>query len=122
MPRHRRCSVVCIPFTSLANIYSLPDFRMIPIGDIDLRKELVVNKRSSIIGHGREYNCVRRVYSAKIEGRRSKVTVAVYQGDARRRRTGGETPKCICLFATRISFRFAEARVIAICMPQCSTL
>ncbi|KAJ7714534.1 hypothetical protein B0H16DRAFT_1702007 [Mycena metata] len=57
------------------------DFRMIPLGDIDLRKELVVNRIVSTIGHGQERNCVRRVYSAKIEGRRSKATVAVYEGN-----------------------------------------
>ncbi|KAJ7027136.1 hypothetical protein C8F04DRAFT_1399665, partial [Mycena alexandri] len=58
-----------------------PDFRMIPMGDIDLQQELMVNEESGVVGRRQERNCVRRVYSAKIDGRRSNVTVAVYQGD-----------------------------------------
>ncbi|KAJ7708012.1 hypothetical protein B0H16DRAFT_663801 [Mycena metata] len=93
---------------------ALPDFRMISMGDIDLQKELMVNKESSAIGRRRERNCVRRVYSGKIDGRKSNLTVGVYQGHGaeevsrvrfliydlrpRCRRTGNETPKCIHLF------------------------
>ncbi|KAJ7044392.1 hypothetical protein C8F04DRAFT_1250350 [Mycena alexandri] len=55
--------------------------RMIPMGDIDLQKELTVNKESWVLGCRRERTCVRRVYSAVINGRNSNVTVAVYQGD-----------------------------------------
>ncbi|KAJ7735491.1 hypothetical protein B0H16DRAFT_131023 [Mycena metata] len=57
------------------------DFRMIPMGDIDLQQEQAVNKNLGVVGRRRDRNSVRRVYSAKIEGRNSKVTAAVYQGD-----------------------------------------
>ncbi|KAJ7034847.1 hypothetical protein C8F04DRAFT_1347072 [Mycena alexandri] len=58
-----------------------PDFRMIQIGDIDLQRELTVNKESGVLGHRRKYNCVRRVYSAKLSGRKGDWTVAMYQGN-----------------------------------------
>ncbi|KAJ7714795.1 hypothetical protein B0H16DRAFT_1898970 [Mycena metata] len=57
------------------------DFRMIPMGDIDLQQELVVNKNSGVVGRRRGRNCVRRVYSAEVDGRKSNVTVVVYQGN-----------------------------------------
>ncbi|KAJ7033916.1 hypothetical protein C8F04DRAFT_605264 [Mycena alexandri] len=73
-------------FTNLTNNYVAapvvpPDFRMIPIGDIDLQHELVVNEISGVVDRRLQRNSVRRVYSAAIEGRNSNVTVAVYQGD-----------------------------------------
>ncbi|KAJ7036938.1 hypothetical protein C8F04DRAFT_457417 [Mycena alexandri] len=67
------------------------DFRMIPIGDIDLQKELTVNKESWVLGRRRKHNCARRVYSAKIDGRNSNVTVAVYQGDGAEEDWGQDT-------------------------------
>ncbi|KAJ7021864.1 hypothetical protein C8F04DRAFT_257947 [Mycena alexandri] len=57
----------------------LPDLRMIPLGDIDLQQELLVNMGSGVIGHGPR--CVRRVYAAKVHDRTSNVTVALYEGD-----------------------------------------
>ncbi|KAJ7168969.1 hypothetical protein C8R46DRAFT_1092955 [Mycena filopes] len=57
------------------------DLRMIPLGDIDLQQQLSVESGSGIIGRRRERRCIRRVYSANIDGRRSNVTVAMYQGD-----------------------------------------
>ncbi|KAJ7168819.1 hypothetical protein C8R46DRAFT_240041 [Mycena filopes] len=57
------------------------DFRMIPWGDIDLQRDLSVNTDSGVIDRRGELNCVRRVYSAKVDGRSSDVTVAVYQGN-----------------------------------------
>jgi hypothetical protein len=49
---------------------------MIPLGDIDLQYD------TGVIGRQREWGRprVRRVYSAKVEGRNSNVTVAMYQG------------------------------------------
>jgi hypothetical protein len=44
---------------------------MIPLGDIDLQHEIRLNNRTG---------SVRRVYAARIEGRQSNVTVAMYQG------------------------------------------
>ncbi|KAJ7165909.1 hypothetical protein C8R46DRAFT_1219687 [Mycena filopes] len=60
---------------------AIPDLRMIPWGDIDLQQKLLVNKETGAIGYLHERKCVRRVYSAKVDGQRSDVTVAVYQGD-----------------------------------------
>ncbi|KAJ7147405.1 hypothetical protein C8R43DRAFT_529824 [Mycena crocata] len=65
-------------FTSNTHIHestSLPaDFRTIPLGDINLEKEIlgVLWRRGS--------GC-RRIYSARIDGKKSKMTVAMYQGD-----------------------------------------
>ncbi|KAJ7717394.1 hypothetical protein B0H16DRAFT_1897984 [Mycena metata] len=60
-----------------------PDFRMIPMGDIDLQQELMVNEESGVIDRrlGHERSCVRRVYSAKVDGRNTDLTVAMYEGD-----------------------------------------
>jgi hypothetical protein len=55
---------------------------MIPMGDIDLLEEIHMNNETGIVGcHHPERTRVRRVYSAKIDGRKSGVTVAIYQGD-----------------------------------------
>ncbi|KAJ7024200.1 hypothetical protein C8F04DRAFT_165062 [Mycena alexandri] len=53
------------------------------MGNIDLQHELMINKKLGIIGRrsGRECNCVRRVYSAKIDGRNTDLTLAMYEGD-----------------------------------------
>jgi hypothetical protein len=58
------------------------DFRMIPLGDIDLQHELRLNKLEGSAGVDRQRECasVRRVYSAKIDGRDALTTVAMYQG------------------------------------------
>ncbi|KAF7340614.1 hypothetical protein MSAN_02133100 [Mycena sanguinolenta] len=62
---------------------SLPsDFRMIPLADIDLRHEIRLdNSMGAAYSRPRERARVRRLYSAKIEGRKSTLTVAMYQGD-----------------------------------------
>ncbi|KAJ7315696.1 hypothetical protein DFH08DRAFT_755182, partial [Mycena albidolilacea] len=51
--------------------------RMIPLEDIDLRHEIRVDEDTGVV----ERVAVRRVYSARVEGRKSKFTVAIYQGD-----------------------------------------
>ncbi|KAJ7858307.1 hypothetical protein B0H13DRAFT_2573610 [Mycena leptocephala] len=56
------------------------DFRMIPLGDIDLQHELRLNKGSAVLDRRCERASVRRVYSARIEGRNAPTTVAMYQG------------------------------------------
>ncbi|KAF7337096.1 hypothetical protein MVEN_02147200 [Mycena venus] len=73
-------------FTSVTKNYTTAptvpsDFRMIPLGDIDLQHEIRVDKKSDVVNRQRERHSVRRVYSAKIEGHKSSVTVAMYQGD-----------------------------------------
>ncbi|KAJ7300930.1 hypothetical protein DFH08DRAFT_907575, partial [Mycena albidolilacea] len=55
------------------------DFRMIPLGDIDLRHEIQVDR--GVIGRRRGQGCIRRVYSAKVQSRKSDFTVAMYQGN-----------------------------------------
>ncbi|KAJ7706580.1 hypothetical protein B0H16DRAFT_1901600 [Mycena metata] len=59
----------------------VPKFRTIPMGDIDLQQELMVNEESGNIDRRRERHCVRRVYSAKIDSRNTDLTVAIYEGD-----------------------------------------
>ncbi|KAF7357090.1 hypothetical protein MSAN_01303100 [Mycena sanguinolenta] len=64
---------------------SLPsDFRMIPMGDIDLLHEIRLDEYTSVAYCQRQRACVRRMHSAKaiIAGRKkSRVTVAMYQGN-----------------------------------------
>ncbi|KAJ7079671.1 hypothetical protein C8R44DRAFT_895629 [Mycena epipterygia] len=68
-------------FTNVVNfVPGVPlDFRMIPLGDVDLRNEIclyhggVVNRQRALCG-------ARRVYTARIEGKQSDMTVAMYQG------------------------------------------
>ncbi|KAJ6462916.1 hypothetical protein C8R45DRAFT_1080519 [Mycena sanguinolenta] len=74
--------------TNITNHYAAPslpfDFRMIPMGDIDLRRQIQVDERRGIVNYQpHRQACVRRVHSAKarIDGRKSRVTVAMYQGD-----------------------------------------
>ncbi|KAK7006268.1 hypothetical protein R3P38DRAFT_1705211 [Favolaschia claudopus] len=60
------------------------DFRRLPLGDIYLHRELHVIEQPAHVHsvvelHRRDK--IRRVYSAQIEGKNAKVTVAVYQGD-----------------------------------------
>ncbi|KAJ6452814.1 hypothetical protein C8R45DRAFT_638667 [Mycena sanguinolenta] len=61
-----------------------PDFRMIPMGDIDLRHQIRVDEFTGVV-NTQPYKraCVRRMHSAtaRIDGRRTKVTVAFYQGN-----------------------------------------
>jgi hypothetical protein len=54
---------------------------MIPLGDIDLRKEIKLNYETGVVNEQYERPRVRRIYSARIEGRNSNVTVAMYQGN-----------------------------------------
>ncbi|KAJ7190482.1 hypothetical protein B0H12DRAFT_1172646 [Mycena haematopus] len=53
---------------------------MIPLGDIDLRHEIRL-KDTGIVDYDRDRARVRRLYSAKIEGRKLTLTVAMYQGN-----------------------------------------
>ncbi|KAF8181350.1 hypothetical protein K438DRAFT_1182355 [Mycena galopus ATCC 62051] len=63
-------------YNTPANIPSA--FRIIPLGDIYLRHE--IQEIQGIVYRQREQGCVRRVYSAKVEGRKSSMTVVMYQG------------------------------------------
>ncbi|KAJ6484698.1 hypothetical protein C8R45DRAFT_290416 [Mycena sanguinolenta] len=57
------------------------DFRMIPLGDIDLQREIRLDVGLGVLDRRRERACIRRVYSAKVEGKTSEMTVTTYQGD-----------------------------------------
>ncbi|KAF7330678.1 hypothetical protein MSAN_02453200 [Mycena sanguinolenta] len=77
-------------FTNVTNkIYAAapslsPDFRVIPMGDIDLRHQIRMDERMGSVAYSQwQRGCVRRVHSAKarIDGRQTRVTVAMYQGN-----------------------------------------
>ncbi|KAF7335482.1 hypothetical protein MVEN_02201700 [Mycena venus] len=53
------------------------DFRMIRLGDIDLQHEIAFD---NIVDGQHEGRRVRRVYSAKVGKRKSRMTLAIYQG------------------------------------------
>ncbi|KAJ7436176.1 hypothetical protein B0H11DRAFT_1394086 [Mycena galericulata] len=55
-----------------------PDFRRIPLGDLDLRHEICLD--SGGVVSRRQGEPARRIYSARIEGKQSDMTVAVYEG------------------------------------------
>ncbi|KAJ7803167.1 hypothetical protein B0H13DRAFT_2494643 [Mycena leptocephala] len=58
------------------------NLRMIPVGDIDLRKEIRLDGESPVVmSRRRAQGCIRRLYTAKIEGRGPDMTVVQYQGD-----------------------------------------
>ncbi|KAJ7017089.1 hypothetical protein C8F04DRAFT_1157758 [Mycena alexandri] len=62
--------------TSYIPVPAVPsDIRMIPMGDIDLQQQLQMNKESGVISWKGERRHARRVYSAKIDGRTSNMTV-----------------------------------------------
>ncbi|KAF7377049.1 hypothetical protein MSAN_00123000 [Mycena sanguinolenta] len=73
--------------TNITNHYAAPclpaDFRMIPMGDIDLRHQIRMDKCTDVAYSQHPRACVRRVHSAKarIDGRTKRVTVALYQGN-----------------------------------------
>ncbi|KAJ6478907.1 hypothetical protein C8R45DRAFT_1006215 [Mycena sanguinolenta] len=58
------------------------DFRMVPLGDIDLQHEICLDQESAIVSRRSRRGSVRRMYSARIEGRKSRMTVAVYLGNS----------------------------------------
>ncbi|KAF7337073.1 hypothetical protein MVEN_02144500 [Mycena venus] len=67
-------------FTSITNSAPVEpsDFRMIPLGDIDLQHEIHIDNSRGLVNRRGQ---VRRVFAAKIEGRRSIMTVSMYQGE-----------------------------------------
>ncbi|KAJ6465023.1 hypothetical protein C8R45DRAFT_939862 [Mycena sanguinolenta] len=63
----------------------LSDFQIFRLGDIDLRKEVRLNRQSAVVAHrlGSPSRCagVRRMYTAKIRCNPGPVTVAIYEGE-----------------------------------------
>ncbi|KAJ6576916.1 hypothetical protein DFH09DRAFT_1450478 [Mycena vulgaris] len=73
-------------FKSITNIThagpTVPsDFRMIPMGDLDLRHEIRLDSGSGVVHYQHGRKSARRVYSARIHGSKSKMTVVIYQGE-----------------------------------------
>lgn len=56
------------------------DFRAIPLGDLDLRSEIHLDD-AGVVNRYRAVSSARRIYSARIDGRQSDMTVAVYEGE-----------------------------------------
>jgi hypothetical protein len=91
----------------LAQTIVMVDFRLIPLGDIDLQHEIRLGMDAAIVERRRERRCVRRVYSAKLEGRSSGMTVALYQGN---------NAEEVCVRALSLFCQFSVALIgMAIC-------
>ncbi|KAF7337146.1 hypothetical protein MVEN_02152600 [Mycena venus] len=69
--------VTNVTFTASPAVPS--DFRRIPLGDIDLLREIHVDYNSGIVDRHARMQVRRRVHSARVEGQ--SVTVVVYQGN-----------------------------------------
>ncbi|KAF7330672.1 hypothetical protein MSAN_02452500 [Mycena sanguinolenta] len=120
-------------FTNITKNYvaapGLPsDFRMIPMGDIDLRREIRVDECTGVVNsQPRERACVRRIHSAKaiIAGRKSRVTVAIYQGNGAEKEWRQDIAKYMSLRQVpfiRILFRFVVQLVQTVYTPQFSMM
>ncbi|KAJ7242173.1 hypothetical protein B0H12DRAFT_1326115 [Mycena haematopus] len=85
-PRSKQFTIAGGVFTSkVTNNFhqgpSIPsDFRMIPLGDIDLQRE--IRLELGVVDRRHERTCVRRVYAAKIEGT-SGTTAGIINGRVR---------------------------------------
>jgi hypothetical protein len=51
---------------------------MIPLGDLDLRHEIT----GAVVNIRYRRGCTKRIYSARVDGRNSNMTVVFYQGQA----------------------------------------
>ncbi|KAJ7035163.1 hypothetical protein C8F04DRAFT_1099284 [Mycena alexandri] len=90
-PGSRNFTVAGGTFTNVTNNYVSapyvpPDFRMIPMGDIDLQREIRVDEirldDTSGVAFRDPRSCVRRVFSAKVADGKVEMTVALYEGEA----------------------------------------
>jgi hypothetical protein len=69
----------CIPSTEILTLGT--DFRVIPLGDLNLLHEIRLQRGVDMVSWKNGGNSVRRMYTASIHGCKSKMTVALYQGD-----------------------------------------
>ncbi|KAF7377150.1 hypothetical protein MSAN_00134100 [Mycena sanguinolenta] len=80
----RNFTVISRNLTNITNNNYSPstpaDFRMIPLGDIDLLHEIQLDHHTGIVNHARQRPRIRRLYSARTEGGKAGITVAIYQG------------------------------------------
>ncbi|KAJ7211431.1 hypothetical protein C8J57DRAFT_1733342 [Mycena rebaudengoi] len=71
-------------FTHIKRSVRLPtipsNFRRLPMGDLDLRAEIYLDAGNSVVYRKGKQGSARRMYSARVRGINSKVTVALYQG------------------------------------------
>jgi hypothetical protein len=68
--------------SSWTGIYTVAiDFRMIPLGDIDLRKEIRLDDETGVVDRRLRRRSGRQMYTARIGRRRSDMTVVLYHGD-----------------------------------------
>ena len=75
---------VCLGYLILSFAHGRQtEFRTIPLGDINLIKKIQeIRMRFDVVGRQTPRASVRRVYTAKLEGRQSgHMTVAMYEGD-----------------------------------------
>jgi hypothetical protein len=56
------------------------DFRLIPLGDLNLLQEIGLYRSATVVQKNREKS-VRRMYSARVRGCTSNMVVALYQGN-----------------------------------------
>ncbi|KAF7330669.1 hypothetical protein MSAN_02452200 [Mycena sanguinolenta] len=88
-------------FTNVTKNYAAApsDLRMIPMGDIDLRRQIRVDECTGVVNSQRERARVRRVHSAKarIDGRTKRVTVAIYQGNTAEEEWRQDIAQYMCL-------------------------
>ncbi|KAF8188920.1 hypothetical protein K438DRAFT_1764171 [Mycena galopus ATCC 62051] len=85
-PKARQFAVSGGTFTHITNNPQIrpvvpADFRRIPLGDIDLRRETRVDYKCGIVPFASERWVVRRIYSARINRRRPDMTVALYNAE-----------------------------------------
>ncbi|KAJ7078358.1 hypothetical protein C8R44DRAFT_863128 [Mycena epipterygia] len=80
-PKARNFTIAGGSFTNVVNCAPtvLSDFRTIPLGDVDLRNE--IRLEDGVVTRQRGLCAARRVYTARIEGKPSDMTVSVYQGE-----------------------------------------
>jgi hypothetical protein len=58
----------------------LTDFRLIPLGDLNLLQEMWLNGGAGVVRQKHGRTPLRRMYSARIHGSKSNMAVALYQG------------------------------------------
>jgi hypothetical protein len=74
--------IFCQHVSFMTPTESCADFPRIPMGDVDLQREIRLENWSGVVDIQPKRRSVRSVYSAKIDRGKSSVTVATYQGES----------------------------------------
>jgi hypothetical protein len=61
--------------------YFVTDFRVIPLGDLNLLQEIGIDRGADVVHRKNGGKSVRRMYTARVHGCKSNMTVALYQGN-----------------------------------------